>query len=556
MIKITKDPSGLWRVQDAPLISTGIEYPLISGPTTFVEEQLAASIAALDDPAIVAPRIKLGHSSDYNLKLVGDAEMAFGRIDARTMHLSDNGQTIFGDYLVPEWLGSVMGAAFPNRSIEGNFDVETATGKRYKMVITAVCLLGIYWPGCQVLEDLPLWYGADIPDDVEFDAEIAARISGTSQIAAEGGSVHLGRRRGSDIKADADTSQIRRQFYNKAMSGELDGVPEGANTYWWWIRGERVASNGDLYYIVEDDENGELYKFNVSMGDGEEANFGEAAPVKIEYVEKTAAALAAVAAGMAAADPQMVVFASAADTGGPAKSTQKGASSMDDAKRKKLAASLGLPETATEPEINAKLQERALAANPASGAEGGEPEGAGKPGSEVTPEEEPPAHQTPPGTAPSGTGSPSPDGVVSTEGEGEEEDPDAEAGTVRLDKATYNKLVAGAEAGLRIEGESVAARRMGKVEAAIKAGKIPPARKTHYAKLMAADEEGTTKLLEELAAGIVPVNERGSSGNTAEDGDITAGQSEGLPDAWFPEIPQRRAALAAGLKPVTAAREG
>jgi hypothetical protein len=78
-------------------------------------------------------------------------------------------QTIYGDYTgLPEWLAKVMAIAYPNRSIEGNFDVETVTGSHYELVITAVSLLGVYWPGCQVLEDLPLWYGSSIPDGVEF----------------------------------------------------------------------------------------------------------------------------------------------------------------------------------------------------------------------------------------------------------------------------------------------------------------------------------------------------------------------------------------------------
>jgi len=292
-VKVSKDPTGLWRVQDAPLISTGIEYPLMTGPTTFTERNLHDAVSALKDPAIAAPRIKLGHGSAYNDMLVGDAEMAFGRIDGSTMTIGENGQTVYGDLLVPEWLGQVMSIAFPNRSIEGAFDVDTATGKRYSMVITAVSLLGIYWPGCQVLEDLPLWYGAEVPDGVEFDEMMAAQLAASEvEIAAKGGQVKLGRFK---IKADTDTSRIRRQFYDKAMSGELDVE---ADTYWWWIRGERISDDGSLYLIVEDDDNGDLYKFDVAV-DGEDVKFSEPTAIRVEYVEKTAMALGAVAAGMA-----------------------------------------------------------------------------------------------------------------------------------------------------------------------------------------------------------------------------------------------------------------
>jgi hypothetical protein len=37
-IEVVQNPDGTWRVKNVPLISTGIEYPLASGPTTFTED--------------------------------------------------------------------------------------------------------------------------------------------------------------------------------------------------------------------------------------------------------------------------------------------------------------------------------------------------------------------------------------------------------------------------------------------------------------------------------------------------------------------------------------
>lgn len=543
-IEVTKDPVGLWRVHNVPLISTGIEYPLQSGPTTFTESQLADAVEALEDPAVVEPRIKLGHTAKYNEALIGDAEMAFGRIDASTMRLSDNGQTIYGDYLVPEWLGTVMSIALPNRSIEGNFDVETVTGKSYELVITAVSLLGVYWPGCQVLEDLPLWYGGDIPEGVEFDEAIASQLA-AQEVAASGGRMPKNK-----VQADADTTRIRRQFYDRAMSGELEGLPDGANPYRWWIRAERIGNDGNLYLIVEDDEDGDLYKFSVAIND-EEVTFSDPTAVKVEYTERTAAARAAVVAGMMVADPAVVMHASRADTGGPAKSTQEGAARMtNDERRKALAAALGLPENAPWDKIRAASEEAAR-----QGVEGGEPDNAGLRGDEVTPDQQPPAHQTPPGTAPTGTGN------VGTEEQEQEEveratqnqpDADAQAGTVTVDKATWEATQRGAQLAAKHEDERVATRRSNKVEAAIKAGKIPPARKEHYMKLMAMDEQGTTETLDSLQASAVPLGRGlGASGDGDGEG-VAASSGAGFPDDWFPEIAERRNAATAGAAPVVA----
>src|SRR6476659_3064498 len=113
-MKPYKDSDGLWRIDRVPIISTGIEYMLASGPHTFIESELVDAVAAIDDPAIVSPRLKLGHSSDYNAALIGDAEQAFGRVE--NLELGDNNQTIYGDYVgMPEWLASVLPVAYPNR---------------------------------------------------------------------------------------------------------------------------------------------------------------------------------------------------------------------------------------------------------------------------------------------------------------------------------------------------------------------------------------------------------------------------------------------------------
>lgn len=528
-IEVVKDPSGLWRIKNAPIISTGIEYPLMTGPKTFTEAELVSAVEAQADPAIVSPRIKLGHTSGYNEVLVGDAEQAFGRIDGSTMVMGDNNQTVFGDYLVPEWLGVVMPIAFPNRSIEGNEMVETVTGKEYEMIINAVSLLGIYWPGCQVLEDLPLWYGGDIPAGVEFDAAIAAQLAASQiKVAARGGTMPT-------ILADADISRIRRQFYDRAMNNELVGVDE--STYWWWVRGERFADDGGLYLIVEDDDNGDLYRFDVSVSK-EDVEFSAPTQVRVEYV-KAAAATAAVVAGMASMDNHLVVHASRADTGGPEKPTTKGASRMDDARRKKLAASVGLSEDATEEQINAKLRSIRAEADAAGAAEALDKPEDDEPATETTPTTEtPPATETTPTT------------------ETTETTPTVEATTVTVDRVAFQQMQKDGELARKHEGERVAARQGEKVLAALKAGKFPSVRRDHYTKLMAADEEGTTALLDSLQPGLIPMEEIGNLGKGDGEG-AAPDMAAGLPDDWFPEIGAKRIAAAANPLPVvTQAKEG
>lgn len=93
--------------------------------------------------------------------------------------------------------------------------------------------------------------------------------------------------------------------------------------------------------------------------------------------------------------------------------------------------------------------------------------------------------------------------------------------------------------------EQINARRGGKVGDAIKAGKIPPARRAHYMTLMENDEEGTTQMLASLEAGVVPVDETGSA-NTDE-----ALDGSSYPEEWLSDPERARIAAARAGQPLT-----
>ena len=321
---------GLWHLDNVPICSTGIEYKLSTGPHTFTESELADAVQAASgaDIAINSPRIKLGHHSKANDLFLGEDEPAFGRVEG--MQLSDNKQTIIGNYVgTPEWLTKVLPVAYPSRSVDAVLGVETATGKKYEMVITDVSLLGIAWPGCSVLEDLPLWYGSEQPEGVVINAAL-------------------------------DTKLIRTKFY--------DGP--GKDNIFSWIRGERVEENG--YTLIVDDGGGDLSRVSVSV-DGDEVTFGDPVPVIEQFADKAVAAQAALA-GMRVADPAMVIHASKDDT--------REGEAMDEELRQGLAKRLGLADDATEEQIKAELA-KPVGETPGDGGEGDEgDEGNGDEGGE------------------------------------------------------------------------------------------------------------------------------------------------------------------------------
>jgi hypothetical protein len=254
-------PPQLTTLKNVQIIKTGIEYPLSSGPATFTPEDLAQAVAAQDDPAISQPRIWLGHPDDpriHGQRSSGppSGEPAVGKVT--NMRLEEDGHMIIGDLEgVPMWLAGIMASAFPSRSIEGAFDVETVTGHKWRLVISGLALLGVVWPGVSTLEDIASLYTNEGPADVEVveaTKEIPVTITASTARTVEG---------------QVTVEDLRRSFYEN-LSGDQA---------WWWIRAIYLDPNE---FIVDDDE-GSLYRvpFEVS---GEDITFGDPKAVKVKYV--------------------------------------------------------------------------------------------------------------------------------------------------------------------------------------------------------------------------------------------------------------------------------
>lgn len=520
------DGASLVAIADVPIVSTGIEYPLASGPTTFTEGDLRDAVEAAEtDPHIRHPRLKLAYDSPHGQAIT---EPAFGK--AENLRLGDNNQTIYGDYVgVPEWLADILPTAYPSRSIEGSWDVETAGGKKYRMVINSVALLGVHMPGCTSLEDLKGLFGSKQPSGVEIRAE-------------RGG-----------IVAAVDVEDVRRAFYDQLSPDKL----------MWWVRGMRLNPN----QLIVDGGDGKLYRvpFSVDNRSNDKVKFDDPVAVDIEYVDKPAnqqdqiKLAASVVAGMAIAASndgrEMTVFASRQEAGRDVNTTQEGGEFLD---RKELATKLGLSEDATDEQINEALDRATAAVRPGTPTPESGQAGSGTPPMEDTTGHTGPTPESSTNDPPANTG-----GAVTTPpadtSHPADDDPDArtpeiEGGFVKLDAQQYRDLVQGARAARNIAATSAANERNDIVASAIKEGKIPPARKDHYLKLMESDPAGTKQLLAELAPGLVPVLPAGHGGGNGAT-EVTA---EALPEDWFPGVNfnQARERAGKGWPRVTNAAEG
>lgn len=253
----------LTTIHDVPILKTGIEYPLASGPTTFTPEDLAAAVAAQDDPSIPQPRIWIGHPDDERIHGkrwagIPSGEPAVGKVC--DMRLTEDGHCIVGDLTgVPIWLGNIMASAFPSRSIEGRFNLTTVTGKTHRLVISGLALLGVVWPGVMTLEDIAALYSDEGPEVTITEAteEMPVMVEAAALRKIEG---------------QVTVEDLRRSFYDS-----IQGDPDKYN---WWIRTIYVDPNE---LIVDADDGGTLWKVPFTVK-GEKVKFNKPKKVKIKYV--------------------------------------------------------------------------------------------------------------------------------------------------------------------------------------------------------------------------------------------------------------------------------
>lgn len=474
-------------VPNVPLLEAGVEYQLSTGPTTFTPEDLRDMVtAANEDFAVPAPRIKIGHIDPRFNGPEYDGTPAFG--SWRNLSLSSNGMTVYADAVgVPQWLADIMPTAYPSRSIECYWNVETQSGKKWRAVLSACSILGVTWPGVTMLEDLPQWYGSEIPEGAVIDGElVAARLGGDPDMKTQ---------------AAANLDDVRRAFYDAF---------DAPATYYWWIRAVMTDPN---QVVAEDDETGQLYLIDFSSDASGNVSFGEPNPVRIDYVpdnrEAQKAAASHAASALAAINgPRMLgTYASRAESR-PEPTTQEGGP-LDP---KALRNTLGLPEDATDEAVQARLGTLVAASN-GLGETDPQPDGGnddGEGGDE--PNQQPTAPPAPQATA---------------------------SGVVQLDPAQYEALVAAAQRGDQAYQRQLAADRNAILDGAIASGKFPPARRAHWEQALQLDFEGSKAAIESLASGLVPVGEIGSNGDGSGAGSTTA---SGYPQEWLPDVARRRQA--------------
>jgi hypothetical protein len=473
----------LVRIPRVPILSTGT-YSLSTGEFTFTEEDLAAAAAApATDAAVQWPRVKIDGLGDAFDPSAHGGEPAFGRVE----NLEVDGQTLYGDFLVPPGLAAVIDWAYPSRSIEGapgSLYGPTATGKTHELIITAVALLGVDLPGVSTLPDLMdvlATFGQEAePEQVAVMATIerpTIDIAGTTAPVDTATAVTAGAI-APPIRAGLDQELVRRRFFDAAETGaEGFPIPDGESGYDLWIRSLRFDDDGAPFLVVEAWESGRLYRYSFAVS-GNDVSFSLKGEVVEQYVAASAARRRSPVAVWASRDESRAVMAN------------RGGAGMTPEQIAALAAGYGLdPDTATEADIMAA----ATAAAEARAAEPPEP----------TPEPVPVA-----------ASAALPEGVVA------------------IDADELARLRAGAQTAQELAADRDRRDRDAVLAAALGEGRFPPARRGVYERAWQADPEGTRLLLTAseaeggLAPNTIPVQARGADRQEA-DGDLVASAGTG-----------------------------
>lgn len=261
-------------VPNVELVRTGT-WDASTGPVTWTTSDLLSAVAAFDDPGYTRPVVKLGHVDPRF-----DGQPTVGRI--ANPRMSDDQQTLLGDLVgVPTWLADILTEteAYPSRSIEGTFGLETGSGNRHQFALTAVALLGVTAPAVSTLADVATLYGMD---PVEVAAAAADSLEGTVPHPV------------TVLAASFSADKVRQAWYT--------GDTASALTPWAWVVDVRMGLDEPNAVIVDDDE-GNLWSIPFTVdGDTEAVTFDleNKTRKRVDYVDAPLDSVAA-SAGTAGA---------------------------------------------------------------------------------------------------------------------------------------------------------------------------------------------------------------------------------------------------------------
>jgi hypothetical protein len=486
------------------------QWDALTGTHTFTTDDFHSAVAALDCPAVRRPVLKFGHDGNSGVGLP-----ALGWIG--NMAVVDDGLTLVGDYMgVPGWLAttddagnSVLTSAYPDRSIEGEWNYRCQIGHLHPFVVHAVALLGVERPGIGTLpslQDLAGLYGVELSTPEPSGIPVTIYASKESTVP----NPHPMK-----VAAGVTTEDVRRQYYDDAP-------------WSYWITEFHLEP---LQLIVVDDNSGKHFRVPVSVTGEDAFEFGSPVEVLVRYVDAEGdQAVSASTSGagkrliyasraesrpgskpepVKASEPEPPVTAPAAADPAPLPADDLPAAEPvnqltqeDDMSLSEFRSRLGLPDDADEAAVLAALDGRLQPA--------------------------------PPTTQPEGTDDPPVPVEKVPELVGASTKPALPAGVVAIEASVLDDLRRKAELGAQAAERQRVGDRDAVITAAISDGRIPPARRDHWVTAWEADADGTKGVLASLEPGlVVPTVLAGTTGPGEDEVDMLSSHEV---DSWARQL--------------------
>lgn len=243
------------RIPDVPICETGT-WPTSTGEFTFTTGDFTNAVKAISEcPAVRNPVLYIGHTN-----MAGKASNGLPAVGwLGNLRTGNDGHTLIADYEgMPEWLATVAPSAYPDRSVEGDYDFRCTLGHTHPFVITALALLGVERPAVGTLASLQ-----DIA--AIWGVAAVAQPAQARQFTVQAKEHHMPEA----VLATTSADDIRREFYAHAPFAQ-------------WIREIDVDP---AQVVVEDEEAGGLYRIPYTIS-GDAITFGEPVAVVTEYRDK------------------------------------------------------------------------------------------------------------------------------------------------------------------------------------------------------------------------------------------------------------------------------
>lgn len=282
-----------------------------SGGTWSVDEatidRIVANAAALGD--LLVPPVKLGHSDHQGL-LQADGYPAAGWVGNVRKKGSGDKATLVCDFLKqPVKIADLIDAgAYRKCSVEvwSSFTVD---GDVYNDVLTAVSILGNELPAVSKLDDIVALYASKAT--IGFDAKSQVRLA----------LYPAPKRQRAELGQDVSAEDLRQKIDN-ALREKFGAGPNGYD--WPWTE----ETFPDEKYVIARTSDGRHWQIPFSIGSDGSVSLGTETEVESTWRPKKPA-------------------------GEPGENTEEGMAEL-----KRIAAALGLSETATEAEIETAIKTR------------------------------------------------------------------------------------------------------------------------------------------------------------------------------------------------------